>query len=565
MTSKVFISYRRDDSAGSAGRLHDRLALEFGRDLLFMDVDAIPLGLNFVKVLHEEVAKCNVLLAVIGPNWLSARDDQGNRRLDDPHDFVRVEIAAALQRDIPVIPILLDGAKVPRPEQLPNELKELTLRNGLDVRHASFHGDMDKLIRGLKSPLGRLGAEAQRPIVDDAPSGKDESSERAAAERKRLEDAKRAEEEARARAAEAQGRDRAEAERKRLEDARRAEEEARARAAEAQARDRAEAERKRLEDAKRTEEEARARAAEAQTRDRADAVEQLLRLRQHPNAARDPSNAESVVSGETAARHSRSTIKYAAALVVLFGIVAALLWQWLPTTVTRPGQPLQPAQTSTAPASSTPVTQAPATPPKLDDRVAQDQAPTPGTQAVPAVAQRAILYEADVNNPKNQGTRYAGSVIWHTETVSPGPGLALELTVRGDIEIPQRQMTVTWTLRRNTDKALPASHTIEIMFNLPADFPGGGVANVPGVTMKQAEQTRGTPLAGLAVKVTNGFFLIGLSADDADKRRNVQLLKDQEWFDIPIVYSNGNRAILAVEKGPSGDRAFADGFAAWAK
>jgi hypothetical protein len=115
MTSKVFISYRRDDSAGSAGRLHDRLALEFGRDLLFMDVDAIPLGLNFVKVLHEEVAKCNVLLAVIGPNWLSARDDQGNRRLDDPHDFVRVEIAAALQRDIPVIPILLDGAKVPRP------------------------------------------------------------------------------------------------------------------------------------------------------------------------------------------------------------------------------------------------------------------------------------------------------------------------------------------------------------------------------------------------------------------------------------------------------------------
>jgi hypothetical protein len=141
----------------------------------------------------------------------------------------------------------------------------------------------------------------------------------------------------------------------------------------------------------------------------------------------------------------------------------------------------------------------------------------------------------------------------------------LELTVRGDIEIPQRQMTVTWTLRRNTDKALPASHTIEIMFNLPADFPGGGVANVPGVTMKQAEQTRGTPLAGLAVKVTNGFFLIGLSADDADKRRNVQLLKDQEWFDIPIVYSNGNRAILAVEKGPSGDRAFADGFAAWAK
>jgi len=120
-------------------------------------------------------------------------------------------------------------------------------------------------------------------------------------------------------------------------------------------------------------------------------------------------------------------------------------------------------------------------------------------------------------------------------------------------------------LRRNTDKALPASHTIEIMFNLPADFPGGGIANVPGVLMKQAEQARGTPLAGLAVKVTNGFFLIGLSAVDADRQRNMQLLKDQEWFDIPLVYTNGGRAILAVEKGPPGDRAFADAFTAWSK
>jgi len=126
-------------------------------------------------------------------------------------------------------------------------------------------------------------------------------------------------------------------------------------------------------------------------------------------------------------------------------------------------------------------------------------------------------------------------------------------------------MTVTWSLRRNTDKALPASHTIEIMFNLPADFPGGGIANVPGVLMKQAEEARGTPLAGLAVKVTNGFFLIGLSAVDADRQRNMQLLKDQEWFDVPIVYTNGGRAIMAVEKGPPGDRAFADAFAAWAK
>ena len=155
---KLFISYRRDDSAGHAGRVHDRMAQEFGRDLLFMDVDAVPLGADFVKVLREEVAGCDALLAIIGPNWLNIRDEAGNRRLDNANDFVRVEIATALQGDIPVIPILLDGAKLPKREQLPKDLQELTGRNGLDVRHASFHIDMDRLIRGLKGQLGHEDA-----------------------------------------------------------------------------------------------------------------------------------------------------------------------------------------------------------------------------------------------------------------------------------------------------------------------------------------------------------------------------------------------------------------------
>ncbi len=246
----------------------------------------------------------------------------------------------------------------------------------------------------------------------------------------------------------------------------------------------------------------------------------------------------------------------------LIGILVALVsWQWPHITgfIAQLGSH-QAAQ----------VTPPPPTEPKFPGRVPQDQqtpGQTPGTgtptQTAPAVAQRVVLYEEDPNDP--QGRRFVGSAIWRTETVSPGPGLAPELAVRADIEIPDRRMTVTWSLRRNTDKALPASHTIEIMFNLPADFPGGGISNVPGVLMKQSEQARGTPLAGLAVKVTNGFFLVGLSAVDAEQQRNIQLLKDQEWFDIPIVYTNGGRAILAVEKGPPGDRAFADAFAAWAK
>lgn len=216
-------------------------------------------------------------------------------------------------------------------------------------------------------------------------------------------------------------------------------------------------------------------------------------------------------------------------------------------------------------------TQAPATPNKFGGRVPQEQVPgqapaaaaAPGNQAGQSAAQRAVLYEADPNDP--QGKRFAGTVVWRTETVSPGPGMAPELVVRADIQIPERHMSVTWSLRRNTDKTLPASHTIEVMFNLPPDFPGGGVSNVPGVLMKDSEEVRGMPLAGLAVKVTNGFFLIGLNAADAEMQRNVQLLKERSWFDILVVYANGGRAILTMEKGPAGERAFADAFAAWGR
>lgn len=206
---------------------------------------------------------------------------------------------------------------------------------------------------------------------------------------------------------------------------------------------------------------------------------------------------------------------------------------------------------------------------KSPDRVGQDGQPAPaqpqGTPGTPPamVAQRVVLYEEDPANP--EGNRYVGSALWRTETVSPGPGMSPELAVRADVEIPERRLAMTLSIRRNTDPALPASHTVEILFNLPPDFTFGGVANVPGLLMKEAEQARGSPLSGLAVKVTNGFFLIGLSAVESDVQRNLQLLKERAWFDIPMVYNNGRRAILAIEKGTPGERAFAEGFAAWTK
>ena|SRR5438034_2581591 len=171
MAVKVFISYRRADSAGYSGRVMDRLDRELGRDLVFMDVDAIPLGTNFSKVLHEEIAKCGVLLAVIGSNWLDARDERGNRRLDNPNDFVRIEIAAALQRNIPVIPILLEGARIPKADELPEDLKELGLRNGMEIRHASFQDDMNRLVRGLKGDGAYLAGEDTSEFPTKAQGG----------------------------------------------------------------------------------------------------------------------------------------------------------------------------------------------------------------------------------------------------------------------------------------------------------------------------------------------------------------------------------------------------------
>ena len=195
--------------------------------------------------------------------------------------------------------------------------------------------------------------------------------------------------------------------------------------------------------------------------------------------------------------------------------------------------------------------------PKIPDRVGQ---PSSSEQVAP-VAQRVVLYDEDPSDPK--GKQYVGSVIWRTEPIKASGNQKADIAVRADIDIPDRKFKMTMSFRRNTDSSLPASHTAELTFILPPDFNGGGVGNVPGVLMKSNEQARGTPLAGLAVKVTDGFFLVGLSNVDADRARNVQLLKERSWFDVPLVYSNQRRAIIAIEKGAPGERAFNDAFAVW--
>ncbi len=207
---------------------------------------------------------------------------------------------------------------------------------------------------------------------------------------------------------------------------------------------------------------------------------------------------------------------------------------------------------------------------KVSDRIAAGPqttpapGPAPGPGTVSPVGQRAVLYEENptTGQQQQQVQTFVGTAVWRTETLSPGPGRPPEIGIRVDIDVPDRRLSAVMTIRRNPDPNLPASHTIEIQFNTPND-PFGGVANMPGVRLKTSETAQGAPLAALVVRVTPGFFLVGLSAVDVDREQNIQFLRERTWFDIPFVYNNGRRAVLAFEKGTPGERAINEALASW--
>jgi len=153
-TNKIFISYRRRDSADVVGRIYDRLTLHFSKEKVFKDVDAMPLGVDFRQYVDEIVGNCDILIAVIGDQWLNMEGPTGKRRLDDPRDLVRIEVESALKRGIPVIPVLVQDATMPSEDDLPVSLKGLVYRNGIPVRwDPDFHKDVDRLISGMEAHL----------------------------------------------------------------------------------------------------------------------------------------------------------------------------------------------------------------------------------------------------------------------------------------------------------------------------------------------------------------------------------------------------------------------------
>lgn len=185
MAGGVFINYRREDSAGFARLIYDRLSGRIERGQIFFDVDNMPLGADFVKILSERVGSCDALIAVIGRDWLTVADDRARRRLDDPNDFVRVEIEAALARNIPVIPVLVAGASIPKEIDLPDGLKPLARRHGIEISHTRFDSDAER----LTSALAAIEAESTKRALEAAAQKAEaerlarEAEERAQAER----------------------------------------------------------------------------------------------------------------------------------------------------------------------------------------------------------------------------------------------------------------------------------------------------------------------------------------------------------------------------------------------
>lgn len=152
MAHRIFVSYRRDDAAHVTGRIHDFLASRFGAANVFMDVDSVAPGEDFVRKIGDTIAMCDLFLLVMGPGWLNARTADGRRRIDLPGDFVRIELREALARGVKIIPVLVDGAQMPRQEDLPEDVAQMVRHNAVFLGHATFRRDMEALAAGVAPP-----------------------------------------------------------------------------------------------------------------------------------------------------------------------------------------------------------------------------------------------------------------------------------------------------------------------------------------------------------------------------------------------------------------------------
>lgn len=229
---------------------------------------------------------------------------------------------------------------------------------------------------------------------------------------------------------------------------------------------------------------------------------------------------------------------------------------WRLTRVFLPGDAFgntPPTPIAPTPQSSTPDAPVASAPAQAPTQAAAKASPPPD-------AQRVMLYEEDPNDPN--GKSYQGWVVWRADPGSSGN--PADVAIICQVAIPDRPMAMTLTLRRNPDRSLPASHTVDVKFDIPANSPTQGVLDVAGIMAKPNEEASGQQLAGNRVKVSKDVFLIGLSAIDLDVKQNMQILKDRPWIGIPFVYGAGQRAVMSIEKGETGSKIINDTLAQWA-
>lgn len=206
-------------------------------------------------------------------------------------------------------------------------------------------------------------------------------------------------------------------------------------------------------------------------------------------------------------------------------------------------------------------------PPVVPDAGGQTPAPSQARQgettgqAGVAVGQKAIYYEERTNVA--QGSAEPGNVVWSLVQESPGGDEPPEPAIRGEVQVPGKEVQLRLTIRRNADETLPASHIIEMIFLTPDGFEGGGIDNVLRIALKAAEQEAGNPLIGIPAKIADGYFLVALNDTKADQEANLSLLRNQEWIDVPVIYKSGRRALLTMEKGIPGDKVFDEAIRAW--
>ncbi len=247
-------------------------------------------------------------------------------------------------------------------------------------------------------------------------------------------------------------------------------------------------------------------------------------------------------------------------LALVIGAIAVAAWLLRDTPETLATQP----QVAEAPPVPAPEPENG----KIDERVGggpplpTDPPGESGARQEVGVAQRAIYYEEDTTNPQ-QPREVTGRAVWRLEGVNAGQGQPLESAVRAVVEYPEVGLTMNLLLRRNLDPTLPASHTIELSFTTVTGDAGRVVRDVGLLQFKNDMRARGTPIAGLPVPVRENLFLIGLSNLNTDVERNVELLQNRNWIDLPVRMASGQRAIISFEKGVAGEQVVNDAFRQW--